>query len=152
MNLYDFTCNTLSGENFDLNYLKGKKVLIVNVASECGLTPQYEQLQSLYETYGGENFEIIAFPSNDFAGQEPGTPEEIASFCKKNYGVTFPILEKIHVIGEAKHPIYEWLCASGLEVKWNFHKFLVNEQGKLVKDIEPRTLPSDPEIIEWITS
>ena len=152
MNLYDFTSNTLSGEAFDLHTLKGKKVLIVNVASECGLTPQYEQLQNLYETYGGSNFEIIAFPSNDFAGQEPGSPEEIATFCRKNYGVTFPILEKIHVLGEQRHPIYNWLCQTGIEVKWNFHKFLVDEHGQLIKDVEPRTLPTDNEIVDWIRS
>jgi len=155
MNLYDFSAKTLSGEAFDFTKLKGKKVMIVNVASECGLTPQYAQLQELYDNFGGEKFEIIGFPSNDFGKQEPGTPEEIATFCSKNYGVTFPIMEKIEVSGENQHPLYKWLCHSGnknesLEVKWNFHKFLIDENGEFVQEVDPRTLPIETEIVEWI--
>lgn len=155
MNLYDFSANTLSGKPFDFSQLKGKKVMIVNVASECGLTPQYTQLQELYDNFGGEKFEIIGFPCNDFGKQEPGTPEEIASFCSKNYGVTFPIMEKIHVSGENQHPLYKWLCHSGnknesLEVMWNFHKFLIDENGEFVQEVAPKTLPIELEIVEWI--
>ena len=155
MNLHHFKCNTLAGEPFDFSELKGKKVMLVNVASECGLTPQYAQLQELYTEFGGEHFEIIGFPCNDFAGQEPGTADEIATFCSRNYGVTFPIMEKIHVLGEKQHPLYTWLCHSGnkhvdLEVKWNFHKFLVDEEGEFVREVDPRTSPVEPEIVEWI--
>lgn len=156
--LHDFSIETLDGTEFDLSTLKGKKVLIVNTASECGLTPQYAQLQELYEEYGGEDFEIIGFPSNDFAGQEPGTNDEIATFCQKNYGVTFPMMTKIKVKGEGKHPIYEWLTSKDqngrgdFEVQWNFHKFLVDEDGKLVKEVSPQIAPIDPEVIDWINS
>lgn len=156
--LHDFTIETLQGEPFDLSTLKGKKVLVVNTASECGLTPQYAQLQELYEKFGGENFEIVGFPSNDFAGQEPGSNDEIASFCQKNYGVTFPMMTKIQVKGDGQHPIYQWLTSKAqngvgdYEVQWNFHKFLVDEEGRLVKDVAPQTAPIDPEIIDWINS
>ena len=157
MKLYDHTINTLSGEPLDLTSFKGKKVLLVNVASECGLTPQYEQLQQVYEEYGGDHFVIIGIPSNDFMGQEPGTPEQIAAFCSRNYGVSFPLTEKVHVKGENQHPLFTWLCHSGekgnaLEVKWNFHKFLVDENGDFVCDIDPRTLPNDKKITNWINS
>lgn len=155
--LYDFEINGLDGQPFDLSSLKGKKVLIVNTASECGLTPQYEQLQELYEAHGGEHFEIIGFPSNDFGAQEPGTNTEIAAFCQKNYGVTFPMMEKIAVKGNEIHPIYAWLTrksengVSDYEVKWNFHKFLIDEEGHLEKEVQPQTLPIDEEITSWVT-
>lgn len=156
--LHDFSIETLDGETFDLSSLKGKKVMIVNTASECGLTPQYAQLQELYESYGGDTFEILGFPSNDFAGQEPGTNDEIATFCEKNYGVTFPMMTKIKVKGDEQHPIYRWLTnkeqngVGDFEVQWNFHKFLVNEDGELVKDVSPQSAPIDPEVIDWINS
>ncbi len=156
--LHDFSIETLDGETFDLSSLKGKKVMIVNTASECGLTPQYAQLQELYESYGGDTFEILGFPSNDFAGQEPGTNDEIATFCEKNYGVTFPMMTKIKVKGDGQHPIYRWLTnkeqngVGDFEVQWNFHKFLVNEDGELVKDVSPQSAPIDPEVIDWINS
>lgn len=155
-NLGDFLAKRLSGEAFDLNALVGKKVLIVNIASECGLTPQLEELQKLYDEFGGENFEIIAFPCNDFAGQEPLEGAAISDFCERNYGVTFPIMEKCHVMGDDEHPIYKWLtdqhenCVASFEVKWNFHKFLVDETGTLVKDVAPQVLPTDAEIKAWI--
>ena len=155
--LHDFTVETLMGDSFDLSSLAGKKVMVVNTASECGLTPQYEQLQELYNEYGGEKFEIIGFPSNDFAGQEPGSNEEIASFCQKNYGVTFPMMSKVAVKGDDIHPVYAWLTqkaqngVADYKVKWNFHKFLVDEKGNLVKEIQPRTLPIDEEIINWLS-
>lgn len=155
-NLGDFLATRLDGKPFDLSALVGKKVMVVNIASECGLTPQLGALQELYEMFGGENFEIIAFPSNDFGGQEPLEGAAISDFCQRNYGVSFPIMEKCHVVGEQMHPIYDWLtkqqenCVSDYEVKWNFHKFLVDEQGKLVRDIAPQMLPTDPEVISWI--
>lgn len=154
---HDFTVSTLDGVSLDLSSLKGKKVLVVNTASECGLTPQYEQLQELYKAHGGDNFEIIGFPSNDFGAQEPGSAEQIANFCQKNYGVTFPMMAKVHVKGEDQCELYQWLTQKDLngvgdfEVKWNFHKFLIDENGALVKDVEPQTLPIDDEILNWIS-
>jgi glutathione peroxidase len=154
--LHDFKAETLDGETFDFSTLKGKKVMIVNTASECGLTPQYEILQEVYEEYGGENFEIIGFPANNFGNQEPGTDEEIIGFCQKNYGVTFTMMSKISVKGDDQHPIYQWLTQKSengvgdFEVKWNFHKFLIDEEGNLVRDVHPQTLPAEPEVIDWI--
>lgn len=153
---HDFKVETLTGEEFSLSELKGKKVLVVNVASKCGLTPQYEQLQEVYEEFGGDDFLIIGFPANNFMGQEPGNNKEIATFCKKNYGVSFPMMTKISVKGDDIHPIYEWLTSkskngvSDSEVEWNFHKFLIDEKGNWVKSISPKTLPNDQEIIDWI--
>lgn len=154
--LHDFSVTDINGNAFDLSSLKGKKVLLVNTASECGLTPQYAQLQELYENYGGEGFEIIGFPSNDFAGQEPGSEADIASFCQKNYGVTFPMMAKVQVKGNGVAPVYAWLTrksengVSDYEVKWNFHKFLIDEQGKLVRDIAPQASPLDEDILDWV--
>lgn len=155
--LHEFTALTIEGEELDLSTFKGKKVLIVNTASECGLTPQYEMLQELHNEYGGDNFAIIGFPSNDFAGQEPGSEKEIAAFCQKNYGVTFQMMSKVKVKGEGVHPVYQWLTSKAengvadYEVKWNFHKFLVDEEGKLVKAVDPQTLPVDEEITSWVS-
>jgi glutathione peroxidase len=154
--LHDFSATTLDGKTFDLSKLKGKKVLIVNTASECGLTPQYEQLQELYNEHGGDEFEIIGFPSNDFGAQEPGTDDQIAAFCQKNYGVSFPMMSKVHVKGEEQCEIYRWLTSKSengvgdFEVQWNFHKFLIDENGALVKEVLPQTLPIDEEILSWI--
>ena len=131
--------------------------MVVNTASKCGLTPQYEQLESLYDQYKDSNFVIIGFPANNFMSQEPGTNEEIAEFCQKNYGVSFPMMSKISVKGDDMHEVYKFLTQksnNGLEdseVKWNFQKYLLNEEGKLEKVIGPRTLPNDPEVIKWIT-
>ncbi len=154
--IYDFKTTTLSGESFDFASLKGKKVMIVNTASKCGLTPQYEQLEALYETYKDRDFVIVGFPANNFMHQEPGTNEEIAAFCKKNYGVSFPMMEKISVKGDDMHPVYRYLTQkdqNGLEdseVSWNFQKYLIDRDGKLVRVIEPRVLPNDPSIVSWI--
>lgn len=154
--LYDFKANTIDGEAFDFSSLKGKKVLLVNTASKCGYTPQYEQLQKLYDQMGGEGFEIIGFPANNFMGQEPGSNDDIASFCKKNYGVTFTMMEKISVKGKDQHPIYAWLTSkeqNGVEdskVKWNFQKYLIDENGKYVKSIAPGTSPLDNEVTSWL--
>lgn len=153
MNVYDFSFDTISGSPFDVNTLKGKKVLIVNTASECGLTPQFDQLEDLYDEFKGANFEILGFPSNDFGEQDPGSNEEIATFCRKNYGVTFPMMAKIVVKGEGQHPLFQWLTSkTGEDVKWNFHKFLIDENGNFVRDVNPQTLPIDESIVSWIQS
>jgi glutathione peroxidase len=155
-NFYDFTVKTIDGEDFPLSQLKGKKVMVVNVASKCGLTPQYEQLQALYEKYGNHNFVIIGFPANNFGAQEPGTNEEIKTFCTGKYGVTFPMMEKISVKGDDIHPLYRWLTLKNengkedAEVTWNFQKFLIDESGHWIKTVEPRTKPTDEAIIAWI--
>lgn len=155
-NIYQFKVNDIKGESFDFSSLEGKKVMIVNTASKCGLTPQYEGLQAIYEKYKEEGFVIVGFPSNDFLWQEPGNSEEIATFCKVNYGVTFPIMEKIKVKGSKKHDVYSFLTnksKNGLKdskVKWNFQKYLINRDGVLEKVISPKTKPNDPEVIAWI--
>ncbi len=156
--IYQFKAETLSGETFDFASLKGKKVMIVNTASKCGLTPQYEQLEAIYKKYKDDNFVIIGFPANNFASQEPGTNEEIGAFCKKNYGVTFPMMAKISVKGDDMNEIYKFLTQKGQnglqdsEVKWNFQKYLIDENGQLVKVISPETLPTDDSIVSWIRS
>lgn len=153
--LHDFSSKTLDGGEFDFSTLKGKRVLIVNTASECGYTPQYEQLQELYEEYGGESFTIIGFPSNDFGAQEPGSNAEIMEFCKKNFGVNFPMMAKTPVKGEGQHPVYAWLTSKEMngkqnaEVSWNFNKFLVNENGQWVAHYESSTGPLDEKIIAF---
>ncbi|MFD1316055.1 glutathione peroxidase [Namhaeicola litoreus] len=154
--IYDFKVTDLYGKEFDFSSLKGKKVMIVNTASECGLTPQYENLQSLYEQNKNNNFVIVGFPANNFGGQEPGSNAEIAEFCKMNYGVSFPMMSKISVKGEDMHPIYTYLTQkskNGLEdseVAWNFQKYLIDENGKLVRVVSPKTLPTDETIVAWI--
>ena len=156
MNLYNFYAQNIKGEKVDFSTLKGKKVMIVNTASECGLTPQYEQLEELYQNTSRNNFEVIAFPCNDFGEQEPGSEGEIVAFCQKNYGVSFPLMTKIKVKGEQKHPLYKWLLEESAknnedeEVKWNFHKFLIDENGKYVKSIAPTTSPLETSILNWI--
>jgi glutathione peroxidase len=155
-NIYNFKVNTLTGNEFDFSSLKGKKIMIVNTASKCGLTPQYKGLQELFTKYKDKNFVIIGFPANDFMKQEPGNAKEIATFCEINYGVTFPMMEKIEVTGKNKHPLYQFLnqkAQNGIsdnEVSWNFQKYLINENGQLDQVIAPRTQPNDPAIIAWI--
>jgi glutathione peroxidase len=154
--IYQFKVEDLSGKPFDFSSLKGKKIMIVNTASKCGLTPQYKELEALYKEYSSKGFVIVGFPANNFASQEPGTNEEIATFCQLNYGVTFPMMSKISVKGSDMHAVYKFLTQkskNGLqdsEVEWNFQKYLLNEKGELVKVIGPRTLPNDPEILNWI--
>lgn len=154
--LYDFTVKSIDGTKYNLADLKGKKVLIVNTASKCGLTPQYEKLEELYKTYKDQNFVIVGFPANNFMNQEPGTDEEIKSFCTINYGVSFPMMSKISVKGDDIHPLYLWLTSkeqNGVmdsSVKWNFQKYLIDENGKLVKFFSPKTNPLDDEIVNWI--
>lgn len=154
--IHQFKLKDLEGNDFDFSSLKGKKVMVVNTASKCGLTPQYEELEAIYKKYQNKNFVIVGFPANNFMGQEPGSNEEIATFCKKNYGVTFPMMSKISVKGKDMHPVYQFLTSkdkNGLEdneVKWNFQKYLLNEDGELEKVISPQTHPDDKSIIEWI--
>jgi glutathione peroxidase len=154
--IYQFKVKDLAGNDFDFSSLKGKKLLIVNTASKCGLTPQYKQLQEVYDLYGGENFEIIGFPANNFGQQEPGTNMEIASFCKENFGVTFPMMSKVSVKGSDMDDLYQFLTQenrNGLkdsEVSWNFQKYLIGADGKLVSVVSPNTLPDDASIVNWI--
>jgi len=154
--LYDFKTKTIDGKDFDLSTLKGKKVLIVNTASKCGFTPQYKDLEELYKSYGGDKFVIIGFPANNFGNQEPGTNTDIKSFCQLNYGVTFPMMSKISVKGNDMDPIYQWLTRKDLngkldsEVKWNFQKYLIDEQGNLVDVFDSKTLPGSDKIVGWI--
>jgi glutathione peroxidase len=153
---YNFKVIDIEGIPFDLKKLEGKKVMIVNTASKCGLTPQFEELEKLYKTYKDNNFVIIGFPTNDFLNQDPGSNEQIKSFCVKNYGVTFPMMSKISVKGNDKHPLYEYLTSKSLnklednKVKWNFQKYLVDEKGVLVRVVDPSTSPLDNSIIQWI--
>ncbi len=155
--LHDFTALDIHGDRFDLATLKGKKVLVVNVASKCGLTPQYEELQALYEKYKDNDFVVIGFPANNFNEQEPGTNAEIMEFCGVNYGVTFPMMSKISVAGDDQAPLYQWLTRkseNGIldqEVTWNFQKYMVDEEGKLVDVVLPRESPMSEKIVDWIT-
>lgn len=154
--MHDFTVKDISGNEYDLSQLKGKKVLVVNTASECGLTPQYEVLQEIYEEHGGDDFTIIGFPANNFGKQEPGSDDEIKTFCKKNYGVTFPMMSKISVKGDDKHELYKWLTEEqnngkqDAEVTWNFQKFMIDEQGNWVDFVSPQESPASDKIINWI--
>lgn len=156
MSLHDFVVEDIYGDEFRLSSLKGKRVMIVNTASKCGLTPQYEALERLFRTYGGENFVIVGFPANNFMNQEPGTNEDIIAFCEENFGVTFPMMSKISVKGDDIHPLYQWLTSkekNGVmdsEVSWNFQKYLIDEEGQLVKMFSPREAPDSPEILSWI--
>ena len=155
--IYQFKVTDIEGNTFDFKELKGKKIMIVNTASKCGLTPQYKQLQTLYDTYGSEKFVIVGFPANNFMGQEPGTNDEIATFCQRNYGVSFPMMSKISVKGKDMHPLYAFLTEARLngvrdsKVTWNFQKYLIGTNGRLEKVIAPRTLPDDEEVVSWIT-
>ena len=155
MNLYNISINDINGKPIDLKKYLGKKMMIVNVASECGFTKQYTQLEELYSAFK-DKLVILACPCNDFGGQEPGSDAEIINFCQKNYGVSFPMMAKISVKGGDMHPVYQFLtqkAENGLEdseVQWNFQKYLINENGELVKVVSPRTLPTDAEIVNWI--
>lgn len=154
--VYGFTVKTIDGNDFPLSSLRGKKVMIVNVASKCGLTPQYAQLQDLYVKNKDNNFVIVGFPANNFGAQEPGSNEEIKEFCTANYGVTFPMMAKISVKGDDIAPLYRWLTSkeengvADAEVTWNFQKFLIDEQGRWIKSVPPKDSPQSEEIISWI--
>ncbi len=156
--IYQFTVEDVEGEAFDFSCLEGKKIMIVNTASRCGLTYQYKGLQALYDKYKNQNFIIIGFPANNFLFQEPGTNQQISEFCKKNYGVTFPIMSKIDVKGKNIHPIYRFLTDKSKngyidsKVTWNFQKYLINENGLLEMVVSPRTSPESEKIVNWITN
>lgn len=153
---YDFKVKNIDGEDFDLSSLKGKKVLVVNTASKCGFTPQYEDLQQLYDKYSSRGFIIIGFPANNFMNQEPGSEAEIKQFCTSKYEVTFPMMSKISVKGDDIHPLYEWLTQKEMngkldsKVKWNFQKYMIDENGKLFDVAYSKTNPMDDQIVSWI--
>ncbi len=157
-NLHDFIVRAIDGSDYPLAQLAGRKIMVVNVASKCGLTPQYKALQALYEKYRESGLVIVGFPANNFLGQEPGTNEEIQTFCEVNYGVTFPMMAKISVKGKEMHPLYAWLTKkseNGVEdspVTWNFQKFLIDERGNRVASIAPKTKPDTEEVVRWIES
>ncbi|WP_322817776.1 glutathione peroxidase [Tepidiforma sp.] len=152
--IYHHTLQRIDGTQEPLEQYRGRVLMLVNVASKCGLTPQYTALQALYERYRDRGFEILGFPANDFMGQEPGTNEEIAQFCDLNYGVTFPLFAKISVKGETIHPLYRTLTSLpepiGGQVLWNFQKYLVDREGNVVAKFDPRTPPDAPEVVETI--
>lgn len=155
--IYQFKVTDLSGKLFDFATLKGKKIMIVNTASKCGLTPQYKDLEAIYKKYKDKDFVIVGFPANNFGQQEPGTNAEIQTFCERNYGVSFPMMEKISVKGNDMHPVYQFLTQksrNGLkdsQVEWNFQKYLINKSGELEAVISPQTAPTDLTIVNWIT-
>ena len=144
----DYQMNRLDGSSQNLSDYRGQVLLLVNVASKCGLTPQYEALEALYDRYGERGFSVLGFPANDFAGQEPGSDAQIADFCRSTYGVRFPMFSKITVKGDGQHPLYRELTSLpapiGGEVQWNFQKYLVNRRGEVVAKFDPRTAPDDP--------
>ena len=156
MTLYDIPVKTLSGEDSSLGALAGKTLLVVNVASKCGLTPQYAALEALHERLADRGFSVVGFPCNQFMGQEPGTAEEIEEFCSTTYGVTFPMFEKIEVNGEGRHPIYDELTAvpdadgAAGDVQWNFEKFLLGPDGTVLARFRPRTVPDDLAVLAAI--
>ena len=153
---YQLTARSIDGEIFNFEQLKGQKVLIVNVASKCGLTPQYEDLETLYKVHGGSHFTILGFPANNFMKQEPGSEDEIKTFCESNYGVTFQMMSKISVKGDDMHPVYQWLTQkekNGVKdsnVKWNFQKYLIDEEGKFVEVFSPKTKPLSEDIVNLL--
>ncbi|HYW94077.1 MAG TPA: glutathione peroxidase [Bacteroidales bacterium] len=156
VSFYDFTVKDINGNDFNFSQLKGKKVMVVNTASKCGFTPQYADLEKLYEKYKDDGFVIIGFPANNFHNQEPGTNSEIKAFCKKNYGVSFPMMSKISVKGDDMSPVYKWLTTKKLngeadsDVRWNFQKYLISRDGKLVKVIYSKEKPDSNEVVSWI--
>jgi len=156
MNLYDIPLRTLAGSAASLGDFGGRALLIVNVASNCGLTPQYAGLERLQQRYRGASFTVLGFPCNQFGGQEPGTPEQIAGFCSRAYGVSFPLFEKVEVNGERPHPLYAELSktpdAAGEagDIQWNFEKFLLDSTGSVVSRFRPATEPEDEQIISAI--
>jgi len=154
--IYDFVVKDINGQEFHFSSLKGKRFMIVNVASKCHYTPQYKDLEALYQKYKDTGFEIVAFPANNFLWQEPGTDAEIKSFCTTNYQVSFKIMSKISVKGKTQAPIYAWLTKSDLngkmssKVKWNFQKYLIDENGVLIAYFSPSTSPNAASITHWI--
>lgn len=154
--LHEYTVEDIYGEPFDMASLKGNKVMVVNTASKCGLTPQYEDLEKLYQDYKDKGLVIIGFPANNFRNQEPGTNEEIIEFCQSNYGVSFLMMDKISVVGDDMAPLYQWLTSKELngkmdsEVSWNFQKYLIDENGMLVDMVPPREKPNSDRVMAWL--
>jgi glutathione peroxidase len=152
MNMLDVSMNRIDGTPESLEAYKGKVVMVVNVASKCGLTPQYEQLVAMYEKYKDQGFVVLGFPANDFRGQEPGTNDEILEFCTQEYGVDFPMFEKIVVTGDDAHSFYKSLADKSAEPSWNFTKYLIDRDGHFVERIEPKTTPDDAAVVEKVES
>ena len=156
MSFHALSATDIHGNVVSMDSFRGKKVLVVNTASECGYTRQYAQLQELYEAYKDQGLVVVGFPCNDFGGQEPGTEAQIEAFCQKNYGVTFPLMAKVHVKGKEVHPVYQWLTSKAQNgvmdetVRWNFHKFLIDEEGRLVAAYGSGTTPLDDKILNWV--
>ncbi len=153
--IYEFTMNDIDGKSVKLEQFKGKAVLIVNVASKCGNTPQYEGLEKIYKQYKDKGFVILGFPANNFMGQEPGSEADIKQFCTTKYNVTFPMFSKISVKGDDIHPLYKYLTQASNptgEVRWNFGKFLIGKDGKIAARFDPKVLPESPEVIAAIES
>ena len=153
--IYDFILPAIDGQAMPLSNFKGKVVLMVNVASQCGLTPQYKGLEALYQKYKDKGLVILGFPANNFGAQEPGTNEQIQSFCSLNYGVTFPLYAKVSVKGDEQTPLYQYLTqqanpAAKGDIQWNFTKFLVGRDGKVVNRFEPNVIPESPELMSAI--
>lgn len=156
MSFFDLTATDINGKPYPMAQLKGHKVMVVNTASECGFTPQYKQLEELYERYKDKGLVIVGFPSNDFGGQEPGDEQAIATFCEKNYGVTFPMMSKVSTKGETQSPVYAWLTQKAKngrldsEVQWNFQKYLINEDGTLFTVLASATEPLSDPVLNWL--
>ncbi len=154
--IHQFSANSIDGKAIDFSSFKGKKILIVNTASECGFTPQFKELQELCDTYKDKNFMIIGFPSNDFGKQDPGNNSEIKSFCERNYGVTFLMMEKVVIKGEGMHPVYKWLTSKSQngvmnsKVNWNFQKYMIDENGYLVDMLSAVKSPKDGKVLKWL--
>ena len=154
-NFHDLSATTIEGATYDFDQLKGKRVLIVNTASRCGFTPQYADLEKLHKQFGDDGFVVLGFPCNQFGFQEPGSAGDISSFCEENFGVSFQMMEKVDVKGRDAHPVYQWLCdkaRNGIEdhkVAWNFHKFLVDEEGRLVASLRSGVGPLDDVIVDF---
>jgi glutathione peroxidase len=147
---HDFTLTAIDGRELPLAFFKDKAVLVVNVASQCGLTPQYTGLQELYENHKGEGLVVLGIPCNQFGAQEPGNEEEIQSFCTTRFNITFPMSAKIEVNGTSRHPLYNWLVGSGEDIQWNFEKFLIDREGNVTERFSPQTTPNDPAILASI--
>jgi len=152
--IHDIAVKDIDGKDASLGAYKGKVILIVNVASKCGLTPQYKALEAVHEKYKDKGFAVLGFPCNQFGGQEPGTNEEIKQFCSSKYSVTFPLYDKLEVNGPGRHPLYVALAGKESpfpgDIKWNFGKFLIGKDGKIIKRFEPKTTPDDPEVTKAI--
>ena len=154
--IHDFSVTDIYGKNFDFNNMKGKKIMVVNTASKCGLTPQYKALEKLYKEYKDKNFIVVGFPSNNFLWQEPGTDDQIAEFCKENYDVSFPVTKKSKVVGKNKHQVYAWLTSKSLNgtaesiVKWNFQKYLIDENGVLINFFNSNVSPTSDKILKYL--